>query len=1182
MWLSEDSEGLSLYPTIVIAPPPPPPASTGPLSYPLVQPTDLIFKYQGNFTVPSGTGATGFSYGGTGMAVNPSPNNNGGVLWLSGAYVGSGGSLQAQRSLGSVNLPTLAQISAGGASAAMLTPPVQMPNDINAKNSVLISGATYSNGSLFITKYDYYPPSNGPTAVISKLSPDLTSVGVACPMNGDVTLANGKIPINRYFGGQMTPIPSIWQGLLGGDTLITHGIGQGVVSVQSCRGAGLSVVNIGDVSTSGTLVNAKCLAGWYSNGSYVRGWNNGTMSSLPNVMASVSGGVLNIQSLLCNGIDINVNSLVMAAPFQTLGQYAISSSINVNLDKTGTYKLATLTVITGEAEGVTVSGALSGTLKNLPIPRTVLLTDGTNTWVDSQGDGNLYLGSYTATGTQPGWKTGGTVNGSINYLTGSFSISGGLASATVTGQYTYYSTSVPADAPLQPMFVSNSVPSICPHIGVSLSYGGDDFYTTYEKGIGAAIFIPGSRTVIVSAFHAKGPEGGFQPELSYHPCPQCCDQGGSGTSDPPVLRLFFYDLKALIDAKANTGSVSSVLPYAILDGMPNSPSIWTSTCQFSSESTCAGWMCQDTLNNLVYAAGPNFGKANNQIIHCWQIVWTPYPVGVQSIPDNITVKYSTTFEQSPANISLSSIKTQPHFPRTAAYAISGSGSSFNQSYPPTPYSSQVVPIGSNGFFTTGTYAGLGNPVPWMGRYDVIVIGANGEQWFSGSGGSDRGLLVDAIRQVTNVAGYNPADVFQYTVMEEFITQAAGFAETFFEAVTAQKWGLWSAANETGSNVPNGFTAAGFTAYETNWAVNTSTDQSYSTHRTTATYNGKPEDMMQYAAAYNIETFIDRHSSLSTVADGTLPASSYTDSRFYPNLASGTNKDSNKAPNLSGLFLDNCFVYPRYTGFYDLTNSYSSVWNSAIDPSMARGIEHFFARYQAIMANSYPSRQYISFGNIGSLSYVYRTGGGVTPSWTNISTQLANTLQGGAMEGQFGSGSADASSGFALTIAAYQHVMDLCLAPKLVVVFVVPSSATDWQGMRYGLGGALMDDGYCFITGPNASYRIDDCPWLDEYGGNPGTNVAKGWLGLRVGPRPSGPAISGAWVAEFDNGVAIVNPANAAGSVTVMLAQLNSYLGKSPTYQYHFIQGSQNPSLNSGALFSSVTLAKGDAVLLKKG
>lgn len=454
------------------------------------------------------------------------------------------------------------------------------------------------------------------------------------------------------------------------------------------------------------------------------------------------------------------------------------------------------------------------------------------------------------------------------------------------------------------------------------------------------------------------------------------------------------------------------------------------------------------------------------------------------------------------------------FPRTAIIATAGSGTGNNQDYPPTPFSGQVTPIGSNGIFSSGTYGG--DPVAWMGRFDLVLIGGDWEQWDQ-SGNFDRGLLVDAIKQVTNVSGYSPSYVFQYVIEEVFLTASdSNPFNSWYPTVVSEKWALFASAGQSGSYVSTGQTINGYTAYETNWATawpnavgSTARDQCFSTGRTTAAYDGSPEDMPQYSAAYFIESYITRHSSFSGAVSGTIPASAYTDPRFYPTLVSGANHDQMRAPNVDGFQLDNVFAYPRYGGYYDLVNNYAgssndTEWNSPVGPWIVRGAQHFFARCQQILAEAYPSRTYYNFCNFAAWDNVHALDtGGV---FSAMSNGLSATMHGGVLEGEIGTVyGIEANFGWPALLSFYNAMMDFCLNPKLILLGTSMNSSTDYQHARYNLCSSLMDDGFCQIT-TNESYVVDDYVWLDEFGGNPNTDIkkagsAKGW-GRGRRPLPS--------------------------------------------------------------------------------
>lgn len=518
------------------------------------------------------------------------------------------------------------------------------------------------------------------------------------------------------------------------------------------------------------------------------------------------------------------------------------------------------------------------------------------------------------------------------------------------------------------------------------------------------------------------------------------------------------------------------------------------------------------------------------------------------------------------------------FPRTAAITISGDANG-NQHYLPSPYSSQVSGkvISSTGFFQESSY---GNPIPWMGRYDICIIGGQWEGW-DDANAYDRGVLTDCVRQITNVSGFNPTKVWQYHIFEERETNNGNAPyNSMYPTVDSQKWLLYGAANQSGSPVNDSFGGG----YSTNWAVawpgnvnGVSADNMISPGRTIATYNGSAEDLTQYAAAYFIELTLARHSNFSTIVDGTISASSYTDSRWYPTLVLGNNNDSMKAPNVDAIFLDNLFCVPQTGGYYDLANNYAAYdYTSATMPWLIRGAQHFQARVQEILAKCYPSRSYHRVGNIAQFPWAYQA----NPSqFSTRAGGLSGYLDGGVLESVVGPGSSfDRTYGTAATIQSYQTTMDFCSTDKLVVVHGEISSMTDYQTARYALAISLMDAGFCCTC--ISGYKANGQLWLDEFGGNPGTNIGKGWLNQPTGARPTSSAISGCWVRDFNHGTVILNPMG-NGSKTITASQLNSYLGTN--YSFKFFHGVQNPSLNSGASMSSVTLnatsTVGDAVLL---
>ena len=101
----------------------------------------------------------------------------------------------------------------------------------------------------------------------------------------------------------------------------------------------------------------------------------------------------------------------------------------------------------------------------------------------------------------------------------------------------------------------------------------------------------------------------------------------------------------------------------------------------------------------------------------------------------------------------------------------------------------------------------------------------------------------------------------------------------------------------------------------------------------------------------------------------------------------------------------------------------------------------------------------------------------------------------------------------------------------------------WQGARYGITAALMNNGYYFADGGVYDEETEgNRRWFDEYD-NAGAGV--GYLGL---PSPARRAIrrplawsNGVWMRQFKNGVVLWNP-KGNGAKTVNVSGLESPSG----------------------------------------
>ena len=560
---------------------------------------------------------------------------------------------------------------------------------------------------------------------------------------------------------------------------------------------------------------------------------------------------------------------------------------------------------------------------------------------------------------------------------------------------------------------------------------------------------------------------------------------------------------------------------------------------------------------------------------------------------NVTAKvWSALYSWSDGSLSSAPQAPPPSsgvpFPRTALLAIGGDQS---YGYSTTPYLSQVTghQIGSTGYFPDSTYQ---NPVSWMGRFDAVLIGGNYEGW-STSSGMDRADLVEAIKQIL-YPSFVPTVVAQYSIFETTGGSTAPNPAWYTE-VANETWSLYSSANSSGSKVVSG------AGYEVNWAVawpnavgSVAADNYFVVNRVTAP-DSTVEGPCEWNADYHLTRVITKIASYTGTVSGTIPAAAYIDPRQSGWNNGGACNDHDRAPNLDGVYTDNNFAAPRYAGYYDLTNNYpANNYGSVACPWLVRGVHHWHARAQVDYARAYPGRTYYNFCNFASWDFSFANG-----DFSTMSAGLTNYMHGGVQEGAFGyswSLIAAQGGGWLKTLQAYNALMDFCLAPKILwfggyANWNADSSPTppangntSYQQMRHILATALMDNGYCFVD-DGGNYEAQGSIWWDEFGGNPGTNIPKGWLGYPLSPnRPGAAGVNGVWIRDFTNGVVLCNPAG-NGAQTITLAQINAYLGKS--YTLSFINGLQNPSVNSGGTFSSFTLqdngatSYGDGLLLVK-
>jgi len=247
-----------------------------------------------------------------------------------------------------------------------------------------------------------------------------------------------------------------------------------------------------------------------------------------------------------------------------------------------------------------------------------------------------------------------------------------------------------------------------------------------------------------------------------------------------------------------------------------------------------------------------------------------------------------------------------------------------------------------------------------------------------------------------------------------------------------------------------------------------------------------------------------------------------------------------APTADGLYTDCVFWRPRTNGDYNQDGRV----DSANDPAVGSWVRQGYGVYVDELRAQLPGKLQIANAADWGQSNAVLDG-------------LSGEFNGGVMEGIIGKSYSmeNLTGGWALMMAQYRKTMAAMASPKLGL-FMMAGSPTDYQGMRYGLGSASMDDGY--FTFKNEATGYYGAVYFDEYG-------------AKLGAATTGPQKS-AWQAgvyrrDFQNGIILVNP-KGNGARTVNLGGT-----------FRKLKGTQAPSINNGALVTSVTLKDRDGIVL---
>jgi hypothetical protein len=173
------------------------------------------------------------------------------------------------------------------------------------------------------------------------------------------------------------------------------------------------------------------------------------------------------------------------------------------------------------------------------------------------------------------------------------------------------------------------------------------------------------------------------------------------------------------------------------------------------------------------------------------------------------------------------------------------------------------------------------------------------------------------------------------------------------------------------------------------------------------------------------------------------------------------------------------------------------------------------------------------------------------------SEYAGQLESAFLEGLMSkSWSIETWGGWSKVMSRYHAAMANTRSPH-IVGFNVHGDPTDYRFFRYAYASCLLDDGYFCFTAKDKEYS--SVTWFDEFDSK---------LGAAVTQPPTGPWQSGVWRRDFEHGIALVNPAKEAVTLTL-----------DPGFCR--LKEKQDPATNDGSPATSIMLPARDGIILSR-
>ena len=478
-----------------------------------------------------------------------------------------------------------------------------------------------------------------------------------------------------------------------------------------------------------------------------------------------------------------------------------------------------------------------------------------------------------------------------------------------------------------------------------------------------------------------------------------------------------------------------------------------------------------------------------------------------------------------------------------------------------PAASKTADTGSDNFPRLGLISTAGPQTyassfqTFAAKFHMVVIGGNFEGWEKDVGYSKEKVIASIKSQ-----SFVNTRVFQYIDLNELYDSTHAkdnWFPTWYNQVNARNW----------------------------WVHPTTT---------AGTPIADPQSSQKWLVDMGPDVPVDPATGLGPYAWG----AKFVDDLFHLGRYSGTSA----SPSLNGFFLDNVLIDPA-DGYGNVAdgdwsrNGTTQAHNAASTYSAVMSGEKSFYAY---LESAWPGS--LQLGNAGT-SFGLAVAGNYSSTDATLNSQilagtstLSGVMQGGDFEHAIGKTYSIEYYGGALRLQQwYQTAIDNFGGSKLMLFSQgnVQANGSDpltfnsaqkpatyspaWQGARYGITAALMNNGYYFADcGIYDEETVANRRWFDEYD-NAGAGV--GYLGQPVagsaGNPQTGAWSNGVWMREFQNGVVLWNP-KGNGAKTVNVSGLVSPAGH-PGLKH--IAGKQDSTVNNGQAATSVTLQDRDGVIL---